>query len=217
MKYPLLVFDWDGTIMDSEAHIIAAVQAAADECGLTIPAADSVRQVIGLGLREAVQAVFPDFDDALFQSFVNRYRHHFLLESTSTQAPFAGAIDTLQELRAAGYWLAVATGKGRQGLDRALRDLNLHEVFHVTRCADETISKPHPRMLQEILLDLGLEPPHGLMIGDTSYDMEMAAEIGMDRLAVSYGAHALESLHKHAPVGVIDDIRELPGWLSATD
>ncbi|MDX1443189.1 MAG: HAD-IA family hydrolase [Gammaproteobacteria bacterium] len=214
MSYQLLVFDWDGTIMDSEAHIVAAVQAAAEECGFDVPHKDSVRRVIGLGLREAVQAVFPDFEEGKFQAFVNRYRHHFLLKSTTAQAPFDGAVETLNELRQAGFWLAVATGKGRQGLDRAMRELELESVFHTSRCADETVSKPHPRMLQEILLDLALEPQDALMIGDTSYDMEMAANIGMDRLAVSYGAHEIEDLEQHAPLDIIHDIRELPRWLA---
>lgn len=214
MKYQLLVFDWDGTIMDSEAHIIAAVQAASEECGFEIPAAETVRRVIGLGLREAVQEVFPEFEESRYQAFVNHYRHHFLLKATTAQAPFEGAIETLKELREQGYWLAVATGKGRQGLDRALRELELEGVFHTSRCADETVSKPNPRMLQEILLDLALEPHQSLMIGDTTFDMEMAAGIGMDRLAVSYGAHPLVDLERHAPTGVIHDIRELPGWLT---
>ena len=213
MKYRLLVFDWDGTIMDSEAHIIAAVQAAASECEFDIPAAESVRRVIGLGLREAIQEVLPEFNEARYEAFVDRYRHHFLLKSTTAQAPFEGAIETLKELRELGYWLAVATGKGRQGLDRAFRELSLETVFHTSRCADETVSKPNPRMLQEILLDLALEPTQALMIGDTSYDMEMAASIGMDRLAVSYGAHEQEELDRHSPIGVIHDIRELPAWL----
>ncbi|HEX7030537.1 MAG TPA: HAD-IA family hydrolase [Gammaproteobacteria bacterium] len=214
MTWRLLVFDWDGTLMDSAGHIVAAVRAAAEDVGARKPAEDDVRHVIGLGLREAIAAAMPELGDADYTRFVEAYRRRFWQESLHGQALFPGAREVLLELKAAGYLLAVATGKGRNGLRRVLEEEMLHQVFDVTRCAEETISKPDPRMLVEILDELGLEPRDALMIGDTSYDLEMAARAGMDRLAVSYGAHGKSLLLPHNPLGFLDDIRDLPEWLA---
>lgn len=214
MSWRALIFDWDGTLMDSAGHIIAAVRAAAEDIGVRVPAEDEVRHVIGLGLREAIAVAMPELDDADYERFVAAYRHRFWQESLHGQALFPGAREVLLELKAAGYLLAVATGKGRNGLRRVLEEEMLHQVFDVTRCAEETISKPDPRMLVEILDELGLEPREALMIGDTSYDLEMAARAGMDRLAVSYGAHRKALLLPHGPLGFLDDIRDLPQWLA---
>lgn len=214
MNWRLLVFDWDGTLMDSAGHIVAAFRAACEDIGCRVPPEDGVRHVIGLGLREAVNGVLPELDDADYSRFLEAYRRRFWQSSLHGQALFAGAREVLADLKAAGYLLAVATGKGRNGLRRVLEEENLLPVFDVTRCAEETVSKPDPRMLNEILDELGLDAAAGLMIGDTSYDMEMAARAGMDRLGVSYGAHRRELLAPHAPLGFLDDIRDLPGWLA---
>ena len=213
MNWRLLVFDWDGTLMDSAGHIVAAVRAACEDAGLPVPAADRVRHVIGLSLQKAFLTALPAAKEGDFERFLEAYRRRFWQESLHGQSLFAGAREVLADLKDAGYLLAVATGKGKNGLRRALQEENLHEIFDVTRCSEETISKPHPRMLEEILGDLGLEARDGLMIGDTSYDMEMARNAGMDRLAVSYGAHGRELLSAHQPLGFLDDIRELPAWL----
>lgn len=213
MSWRLLVFDWDGTLMDSAAHIVSAVQAAADDVGLPVPEADAVRHVIGLSLQKAFASVLPGAGEAEYARFLAAYRRRFWQGSQHRQSLFPGAREVLASLKDAGYLLAVATGKGKAGLERAIRDENLLDVFDVTRCAEETLSKPHPKMLHEILEDLGLEPSAGLMIGDTTYDMEMAVNAGMERLAVTYGAHRRELLLPHQPLGFLDDIRELPAWL----
>lgn len=214
MNWRLLVFDWDGTLMDSAAHIIHAVCAAAEDAGLGIPAEEQVRHVIGLSLPKAFEAVLPDADEGAYVRFVEAYRKRFWQASIHGHALFPGARDVLLELKQAGYLLAVATGKGKHGLRRALENDDLLEVFDVTRCSEETTSKPDPHMLREILEDLSLSARDALMIGDTSYDMEMAARIGMDRLAVSYGVHGRDLLHPHAPLGYLEDIRALPKWLT---
>lgn len=216
MSWKLLIFDWDGTLMDSAGHIVAAVRAAADDISAPVPSEDDVRHVIGLGLREAVSAAMPGLDDAEYHRFVDAYRQRFWQASLHGQALFTGAREVLLELKAAGYLLAVATGKGKNGLRRVLDDEKLHQVFDVTRCAEETISKPDPRMLREILDDLGMTASDSLMIGDTTYDLEMAARLNMDRLAVSYGAHSRKLLRAHDPLGFLDDIRDLPDWLASS-
>lgn len=216
MSWKLLIFDWDGTLMDSAGHIIAAVRAAAEDIGVCAPAEDDVRHVIGLGLREAVSVAVPELDDEGYARFVEAYRKRFWQASLHGQALFPGAREVLLELKAAGYLLAVATGKGKSGLRRVLDEEKLHQVFDVTRCAEETISKPDPRMLREILDELGVDASDGLMIGDTTYDLEMAARISMDRLAVSYGAHSRKLLRDHEPLGFLDDIRDLPDWLASS-
>lgn len=215
MNWRLLIFDWDGTLMDSAAHIVAAVRAAADDCGLPVPEEERVRHVIGLSLQKAFMTVLPGASDAEYARFLAAYRQRFWQSSLHGQALFPGAHQVLAELKQAGYLLAVATGKGKNGLQRALEEENLIEVFNITRCSEETCSKPDPQMLREILADMDVGASDALMIGDTSYDMEMAARINMDRLAVSYGAHSRAHLLPHGPLGFIDDIRELPGWLSA--
>lgn len=217
MNWRLLVFDWDGTLMDSAGHIVAAVRAACADTDLPVPEPDAVRHVIGLSLQKAFLAFLPEAGDDDFERFMDAYRRRFWQESLHGQALFPGAREVLAQLRQAGYLLAVATGKGTQGLRRALDDENLRRLFDITRCAEETASKPDPRMLREILDELGLEAAAGLMIGDTSYDMEMAANAGMGRLAVTYGAHGRELLEMHRPLGFLDDIRDLPAWLAANE
>jgi phosphoglycolate phosphatase len=207
------VFDWDGTLMDSEARILACVQATVRDIGLDTPSDDQVRNIIGLGLQEAVTTLFPDADALLVQRVIDGYRHHFLDGEQTPSSLFPGAEAVLQALAEREYLLAVATGKGRQGLDKALEETGLGHLFQATRCADEAFSKPHPEMLQQVMLELGVEAGETLMIGDTEYDMQMASNARTQRLAVSYGVHQVERLMRHGPLGCLDDIGELIGWL----
>ena len=211
----LLIFDWDGTLMDSEARIVACVRAAVEDLGLEDPGDDRIRDIIGLGLTEAVTTLFPGSDEARVQRIALRYRHHFLGANQTPSTLFAGAVPVLETLASREYLLAVATGKGRQGLDQALAETGLGRLFHATRCADETFSKPHPQMLHELMDELGADPGETLMIGDTEYDMQMAVNAGTERLAVSYGVHAPERLLKHRPLGCLDSIGELVSWLES--
>jgi phosphoglycolate phosphatase len=213
MKFSLLVFDWDGTLMDSEARIVACVEAAVRDLELPLPDREAIRDIIGLGLREAVQQLFPGSDDQLHLQIAARYRVHFFSDSETPSQLFDGTRETLDELANRGYLLAVATGKGRKGLDHALESTGLRELFHLTRCADETFSKPHPEMLNQILYESGTDPDEALMIGDTEYDMEMALNAGMPSLGVTYGVHTQERLRRHNPLDFIDNIADIPHWL----
>lgn len=211
----LLVFDWDGTLMDSEARIVACMQAAIDDLGLEPRDVVAVRNIIGLGLHEAIMALYSGCDNSLVSSMTDRYRYHFLTANPTQSELFSGAEKTVRELSEAGYLLAVATGKGRRGLDKVLEETGLGQYFHATRCADETFSKPHPQMLEELMEELGAEPAETLMIGDTEYDMQMAVNARTHSLAVSYGVHEKVRLLKHNPLHCLDAIDELGAWIQS--
>lgn len=208
-KYELIIFDWDGTIIDSESHIIESMKLAIKDEGLEVPAESNIRHIIGLSLSRAVEALFPDISENAIQRLSDRYREHFFSETTSASELFDGVADVIQDLHAHGYYLAVATGKGRHGLDLALNNSGLKPFFHITRCADETRSKPDPLMLDEILTDLDLDSKKAIMVGDTSYDLEMANNINMDSIAVTYGMHDKEHLEASNPTYFIDAIEQL--------
>ena len=208
-KYDLIIFDWDGTIIDSEAHIIQTMQMAIKDEGLISPPQQSIRHIIGLSLSRAIEQLFPEISSDIIQRIADGYREHFFNETTSASELFDGVSDVIQDLHAHGYYLAVATGKGRHGLDLALKNSGLEPFFHITRCADETCSKPDPLMLDEILTDLDLESCKAIMVGDTSYDMDMAKNINMDSIAVTYGMHDKKHLENSNPTYFIDAIDQL--------
>jgi len=214
LPYKLLIFDWDGTLMDSETRIVNCLRTSIMEAGFASQSHDELKDVIGLGLREALKQLCPDQNENLIERMAETYRHAYLNIDKTPSELFPGVKLLLEELENQGYWLAIATGKGRQGLDQVLEYTQLGGRFHTTRCASETFSKPHPQMLEEILQQLGMDTAEALMIGDTEYDMEMAKNAGMDSLAVSYGVHEVDRLLKHNPVACIDDITELPHYLN---
>lgn len=214
LPYKLLIFDWDGTLMDSVARIVDCLRKASDEVlGQHQRSDHELKDVIGLGLREALLKLHPESSEQQITEMSAAYRYQYMEVNTTDSVLFQGAEQLLDELEKQGYWLAVATGKGRQGLDQVLEITGLGPRFHTTRCASETFSKPHPLMLEEILEQLGMNVKDALMIGDTEYDMEMAKNARMDRLGVSYGVHTTERLMKHAPIGCIDDIQHLDVFL----
>lgn len=213
LPFDLLVFDWDGTLMDSEARIVACLEAAVSECGLPARDRDSLRNVIGLGLTESVLALYPEAGVDTVARFINCYRKHFLSLNRTSSDLFPGAREMLVSLNQQGYLMAVATGKSRRGLDRALQETDSAAMFHCTRCADEAYSKPHPYMLLDIMDRLAVSPHRTLMIGDTEYDMLMAQNAGTAALAVDYGVHDRERLLKHQPLACLDNISALVTWL----
>ena len=213
--YKMLIFDWDGTVIDSQARIIASMQAAADELGHDPLCPEAVRNIIGLGLPEAIRALIPEICPDGTERMRERYAHHFLVQNKTPTELYPGVRQTLVNLREKGFRLAVATGKSRRGLDRVLEQTKLGELFEITRCADETCSKPDPRMLAEILAETGLTASDAVMIGDTEYDLEMSQRIRMDGVAVSYGAHQLERLRRFKPVTEIHHFPELELWLDS--
>lgn len=216
-RHELIIFDWDGTLMDSIAKIVRCFTAALDDVGLPQPGDGAVRHVIGLGLAEAVATLLPEAAAATRAQVVERYREHFLHIDRTDMPLFPGVREGLASLAEQGYLLAVATGKARRGLERVLRDTGMAELFVATRCADEAFSKPHPRMLEDILERTGMNADRALMVGDTTYDMQMARHAGMDGLAVTYGVHGRELLAAHAPLACLDSFGEVYAWLQRTN
>jgi phosphoglycolate phosphatase len=212
-RFDLLIFDWDGTLMDSASSIALCLQAACRDLGFRVPSDRDARYVIGLGLKDAMAHVLPELAVAEYPRVTERYRHHFLQHDAGTTL-FCGAEDMLRELRDAGYLLAVATGKSRRGLDRALATTGLTECFHATRCADEGHTKPDPGMLHRLLETLDVPPDRALMIGDTTHDMAMAEAAGVARLAVRHGAHDERELLEYSPLACVGSCAELHAWLS---
>jgi phosphoglycolate phosphatase len=213
-KYTLLVFDWDGTLMDSKAQIVNCMQAAIKELDLEARTAIQISNIIGLGLDEAILSLYPDMNSGYIKLVAQTYRDHYLFKDKTPSPLFNGVEDVLISLRDTGFDLAVATGKSRRGLNKGLDETGLHQYFPITRCADETRSKPHPQMLEEILVDHNTDAINTLMIGDSEYDLQLANNAKVDGFAVSYGVHSLIRLLKHDPVGFIDKIEQLPEWLS---
>lgn len=211
MKYRLLVFDWDGTIIDSAATIVECIREASRELGLEVPGRERASHVIGLGLHDAMRMAVPGLPAGRYPEFVASYRKHFLARKDSMQL-FDGMRELLNGL-SKKYLLAIATGKSRRGLDRDLEVQNLKPYFVASRCADETNPKPHPAMLTEILEELGVEAQNALMIGDTSHDLEMARAAGVDALAVTYGAHPEAGLRACSPLHCVADVQSLATWL----
>jgi phosphoglycolate phosphatase len=213
VKYRLLVFDWDGTIIDSAATIAECIREASRELGLEVPERERARHVIGLGLHDAMRIVVPELPAQRYPEFVASYREHFLARKDSMQL-FDGMRELLDGL-SRKHLLAIATGKSRRGLDRDLEFHSLGPYFAASRCADETQPKPHPAMLTEIMGELAIRKDSSLMIGDTSHDLEMARAAGVGALAVTYGAHPEEGLRACAPLGCFSSVTQLREWLWA--
>ena len=211
-QFDLIVFDWDGTLMDSTATIVQCIQAAARDLGLPVPDKRAASHVIGLGLADAMAAAMPDIDPKYYPRVVERYRHHYLGQDHDLTL-FDGVREMLADLSQQKYFLAVATGKSRVGLNRALNATSLLSVFDATRCADETFSKPHPAMLQELTRELGQDMARTLMIGDTTHDLQMAINAGAASVAVEYGAHPVRELNALKPMYSAASIPLLHAWL----
>ena len=212
-RIKFIVFDWDGTLMDSEAQIVMCLHAAIADLDLEPMDDNTVKNVIGLGLREAIDTLVPGREDNFHQAFVDAYRTHWFQSENSLL--FAGAREVLDTIRKHEFLLGVATGKARRGLDRVLNDTGLTSCFHATRCADEAPSKPHPQMLLDLMAALEVLPEETIMVGDTEYDMEMATNAGVAKIAVRSGVHSGERLNRHRPLVCLDRIAEIPGWLAA--
>lgn len=211
--YDLIVFDWDGTIMDSASSIVSALQRASQDLELPIPSDQAARHIIGLGLTEAMMMLFPALSEKQYPQLVDRYRYHYL-GSDHVIPLFTGMKELIQNLRQAGYALAVATGKSRRGLNRALTVSELEGFFDHSRTADECFSKPHPAMLMELMQVMGTESRRTLMIGDTSHDINMANNAAVPSIAVTYGAHSEEELKRCTPepVAFVDSVKALRQW-----
>ncbi|WP_153108692.1 HAD-IA family hydrolase [Propionivibrio limicola] len=211
-RFDLLVFDWDGTLLDSTAAIVCAVQAACRDLSLPEPSSNHAKQAIGLGLAEALRHSAPDLEEAHLPLFMGRYKHHYL-SLCNELSLFDGAKELVEELFVSGFTLAVATGKSRGGLERALEQSGMRHFFAATRCADECFSKPHPQMLEELMEELSASAERTLMIGDTTHDLQMAVNAGASGLAVAYGAHSSSVLDALDPLARLNTVGELSRWL----
>jgi phosphoglycolate phosphatase len=214
MNYELIVFDWDGTLMDSTRLISKSLQNACADIGLAIPSETDALYVIGLGQADTFRHVAPGIDEDRKAQLAERYRHHFLALEGHGAPLYDGVREMLADLHGRGRRLAVATGKARRGLERVLDASGLRPWFEATRCADEGFAKPHPDMLLMLLDITGVEPKRALMVGDTTHDLELAANAGIDAVAVSYGAHDEKLLSTRAAKARCASVAELHRWLT---
>ena len=212
--YKLLIFDWDGTLANSIGRIVESMHMASTRSGFELCSDFAVKGIIGLGLPEAIRTLYPDISEAELVAFREYYADHYTALEAEPSPLFEGVVQSLQAFRTEGYHLAVATGKSRRGLDRVLKAHGWDDYFDITRAADETASKPHPLMLEQILAHCGVSPRQALMVGDASFDLMMARNAGMDSVAVSYGAQAAEALQHYEPRLTIDHFSELQAWLN---
>jgi phosphoglycolate phosphatase len=213
-RFDLIAFDWDGTLFDSTGIIVRCIQRAVVDVGGQRPSDQAAAYVIGMALGEALAHAAPDVPPERYPELGARYRVHYAAHQNDLSL-FDGVLPLLQDLRARQHWLAVATGKSRRGLDEVLHTVELQGMFDGSRTADETAGKPHPRMLQELMQEFGVEPERTLMIGDTTHDLQMARNAGCASLGVSYGAHEPEAFHALGPLHVAHSVRELHDWLAA--
>lgn len=212
-KFDLLVFDWDGTLADSANVIVCSIQDAARDLGLNEPTNEEARHVIGLGLSEAIEYLFPDLPLQKHRLISDRYRYHYLAHHQEISL-YDGVVEIIKTLHADNFLLAVATGKSRAGLNRAFISSGLGSYFHASRCADETFSKPHPAMLLELIEQLSVKTERTLMIGDTSHDLQMAINARVYGLGVTYGAHPREKLESLVPLACVENVISLRSWLN---
>ena len=213
-RFDLIVFDWDGTLFDSTALIVRCIQSACRDVGAEVPSDLQAAYVIGLGLDDALRSAVPGLPRERYGELGLRYRHHYFA-SQHELSLFEGTLEMLNALKSRRHRLGVATGKSRRGLDAALDTAQLKGLFDATRTADETASKPDPRMLLELMDELRVAPERTLMVGDTTHDLQLGINAGAACLAVSYGAHERDAFAAHAPLGVLHSTAELHDWLLA--
>ena len=211
-NFDLIVFDWDGTLLDSTSLIASCIQESCVDLGLPRPADRDASYVIGLGLKDALTHAAPSLPRERYRELALRYRHHYETRQHELVL-FDGAFEMLQTLKKRRHRIAVATGKTRLGLDEALASAHMQGLFDATRTSDETAPKPDPKMLVELMDELGAEPGRTLMIGDTTHDLQLAANAGTASVAVSYGAHAADALGGLGPRHIAASVADLEHWL----
>ncbi len=211
-RFDLIAFDWDGTLFDSTRLIARCIQSACADVGTTVPSDRDASYVIGLGLGDALRHAAPELPRERYPELAERYRHHYFA-SQDEIVLFDGTLEMLVQLKTRNHALAVATGKTRRGLDQALTASPLAGLFDATRTADETRGKPDPLMLVELMRELGTAPERTLMVGDTTHDLQLAANAGCASVAVSFGAHGHEAFASHSPLHVAHSTAELSRWL----
>jgi phosphoglycolate phosphatase len=213
-KYKCIVFDWDGTLMNSEARIVDSIQCSARRLSLPVLSYDQSKEIIGLSIGKAVEALYPTIDKKMVAEMSIAYTQHFIHDSTISMEPFSGAKKLLSLIKRTGAKASIATGKSRKGLNKALSEVDFAEYFDMTITPVESESKPSPLMLKKILNNFSLEVEDALMVGDSVFDMQMALNIGMDSVAISHGVHEIERLKEYNPVACVNNLLELETWLA---
>ena len=213
-KYKCVIFDWDGTLMNSEARIVDSIQACAKAVGYPVLSYDESKEIIGLSIDKAVEFLYPQVDKGTMARMAVAYTKHFLEDSSVHMQPYPNVVELLAAIKATGAKIAIATGKSRKGLDQVLSEVKFADYFDMTRTPVESESKPSPLMLKQILEKFELSADEAIMVGDTSFDMEMAQNINMDKAALSHGVHELARLQKYNPVVCCDNLTELKNWLN---
>jgi phosphoglycolate phosphatase len=208
-RFDLIIFDWDGTLIDSIDWIVHCLQTAGKQCGCGIPEAQAAKDVIGLSIRNACAKLFPGVDEQTLTQLIDCYQQTYLSRQLSREDLFPGVYEMLVELKQTGYQLAVATGKTRRGLQEALQATDTEELFCITRCSDETASKPDPLMLHQIMQHTKAANDRSLMVGDSTHDLQMAMNAQISSIAVSCGAHPQDILQQYSPLMCLQQPAEL--------
>ena len=212
--YRLVVFDWDGTLMDSIGTIVECTLAAIrDVPEAPRPEPDRVREAIGLGLIQTMQRFFPHGDLALYERVAHAYRERWHAEYKHRVELLAGARETVERLHAEGFLVGIATAKSRQGLERELEMTGLGALVHASRTVTEAPSKPAPEMLLQLFEALEVGAEEAVMVGDTAWDLQMAAAAGCAGVGVLTGGHSRELLEAEHPVACLESVADLPAWL----
>lgn len=209
----LIVFDWDGTLMDSVAHIVSSLQTAITELNLEPKSDNDIKNIIGLGLKEAFLALYPQANTNELVELTASYRKRFFQQQENPSELFPGARELIECLLQQDYLLAIATGKGRHGLDKVLKETGFEQYFPITRCADESHSKPHPQMILDIIDFYDVDSSETIMVGDTEYDLQMANNAAANSVGVTYGVHEKQRLLDCKPLALVNNVNELQQWL----
>ncbi len=208
-RFDLIIFDWDGTLVNSIDWIVYCIQKAAAENGCRIPEDQETKDIIGLSIKKAMQKLFPGIDAETQECLVKRYSELFFSKKIARNDLFDGVYPMLEDLKKSGYQLAVATGKNRAGLDKALLGTQTEDLFEITKCADETMSKPNPAMLNEIVKHLGVSKQRVVMVGDSIHDLQMATNADIASIGVACGAHSEATLKQYNPLHCLQRTHEL--------
>lgn len=208
-RFDLIIFDWDGTLADSVDWIVHCLKVAAERQSLDVPDDQAIKNIIGLSIQNALAELFPEIKGQDQEQFIACYSQLFFAREITEKDLFSGVNEMLLQLRSQGYKLAVATGKGRAGLDKAMNGVGLHEFFDVTRCANETASKPNPLMLDEIITEMQVSRERVVFIGDSNHDLQMAENAGISAIAVLCGANSKTQLSSYQSIACLQQTTEL--------
>ncbi|MGX5201943.1 HAD family hydrolase [Aliikangiella sp. IMCC44632] len=214
-QYSFVIFDWDGTLMDSTGRIVSAMQTSAKLTGLPIPTKEAVKSIIGLSMQAVMQTLFPGCDATTNEKFLDIYRHQYITGDTTPSPLFDGVLENLNWLKQQSISIAVATGKARAGLNRVLAEVDLLDFFDITICADEAQSKPHPEMVEHLMQRMGKSKPETLVIGDSVHDLGMANAAGVASIGVTSGANEYDQLAEHKPLSILKNVAHFKAWCEA--